>query len=157
MERLDLLTHIEALDLGFSNQFLNLSEPKTQFKTCPTHSNKQLVFILTNIGETVLICVQMKSCFNRVIAWHSLRWQQRQHRLVHGGCPRVWPCTGFVPLFLSPVHHEAILPRPCGKHCWFPTGPGWQAGHPATLRSVTFCTWLIGACRSPTDQNNLKS
>lgn len=75
-------------------------------------------------------------------ASHLLRWQQ-QHRLVHSCSPRVWPCVRPIPLLLWSVHHETILPGCCGRHHQLPAGPGWQAGHPAALWSVTSWTNYI--------------
>lgn len=88
--------------------------------------------------RAALLCILVYT-----FALHSLRRQQRQHWLVHGGRARVWPCAGLVSLLLWSVHHEAVLPRPRQRHSQLPTGPGWQDGHPAALRSVTIWTCFV--------------
>lgn len=92
--------------------------------------------------ETVLVFRNIKSSLrlflwpSNTLASHFLRWHQH-HGFVHSCRARVWPRTRPVPFLHWSVHHEAVLPGSCRRNKWFHAGTGWQAGHPAAVRSVT--------------------
>lgn len=122
--------------MDWNNLFNAIKKSDLEYFEGKTKGEKWSLFVSSFSGITL----QMKGCPCAPVntfASHFLRWQQQHHRLVHSRRTRVWPCVRPVPLLLRPVHHEAVLPRPRGKHSQLQTGPGWQAGHPAALWSVT--------------------